>query len=353
MTTNPSFEDASCPVPLAHNDRIVIGHGSGGKMTHDLIRKVFLPYFDNPILKTGDDSAIISFSTGSKFAITTDSHVVDPLFFPGGDIGRLAICGTVNDLAVMGAAPLYLTAGFIIEEGFDISLLHSILLSMRRSAIEAGVSIVAGDTKVVQRGKCDKLFINTSGFGIIHDNISISGANAKPGDMVIVSGSIGNHGIAVLAARGELGFDTNLTSDVAPLNHLVKSILDISTKIHVMRDPTRGGLATTLNEIALQSNVSIHLEEKNIPVLPAVRATCEMLGFDPLYIANEGKLVIIADPADAHKILAALQNHPYGRDAAIIGKIVNQPAGHVLVRTEFGSSRLVDMLAGEILPRIC
>jgi len=353
MTTPPSFENAVCPVPLSHNDRIVIGHGSGGKMTHDLIRKVFYPYFENPFLKTSDDSAVIPITSSHKFAMTTDSHVVDPLFFPGGDIGRLAICGTVNDLAVMGAEPLYLTAGFIIEEGFEINLLQSILESMSSSAAEAGVVIVAGDTKVVQRGKCDKLFINTSGIGIIKENISISGSNARPGDAVIVSGPIGSHGIAVLGARGELAFDTNIASDVAPVNHLVRAILDVSQNIHVLRDPTRGGLATTLNEIAVQSNVSIHLEEKQIPVAQAVRATCEMLGFDPLYIANEGKLVIIADQLDANNIVTALKKHPYGLEAAIIGKVVSEPAGHVLMRTEFGSTRLVDMLAGEILPRIC
>ena len=353
MNSSIAIEGASCPVPLPHNERIVIGHGSGGKMTHDLIRKVFLPYFANPHLLSGDDAAVITLSKNQKIAFTTDSHVVDPLFFSGGDIGKLAVCGTVNDLAVMGATPLYLTAGFILEEGLEVSVLHSILVSMRNSAIDAGITIVSGDTKVVQKGKCDRIYINTSGIGIIPDNINFSGANAKPGDAVIVSGPIGNHGIAVLAARGDLGFDTDIASDVAPLNHLVKSIIEVSSNIHVLRDPTRGGLATTLNEIAIQSKVGIKLEEKTIPVLPAVRATCEMLGFDPIYIANEGKLVIIAEQKDADKIIFALKRNPKACEAAIIGSVIDEPSGHVLMHNEMGSTRLVDMLAGEILPRIC
>ncbi len=358
MTKPISFESAVCPVPLTHNEQIVIGHGSGGKMTHDLIRKIFLPHFDNEALRSGDDSAVIRLASeenisGLKLAFTTDSHVVDPLFFLGGDIGRLAICGTVNDLAVMGATPLHLTAGFILEEGLQIDVLKQIVMSMRKAADEAGVTIVAGDTKVVQRGKGDGVYINTSGIGLVSMTVNYSGANARSGDAVIISGPVGNHGIAVLAARGDLGFETSIQSDVAPLNSLVKAAMQASEKIHVLRDPTRGGLATTLNEIAVQSKVGIKLEEKAIPVDPEVRATCEMLGFDPLYIANEGKLVLICADDDAARILAALRAHPLGGQAQIIGHVSAEPAGRVLVHTEMGSNRLADMLAGEILPRIC
>ncbi len=327
-------------------------------MTHDLVNKIFMPYLANPYLQAGDDSAVIhlpseNLTDFSRIAFTTDSHVVDPLFFPGGDIGRLAISGTVNDLLALGATPLYLTAGFILEEGLSTEILQRVLLSMRNTALEAGVQIVAGDTKVVQKSKADGLYINTSGLGFIPKGVNISGANAHPGDVVIITGQIGSHGIAVLAARGDLGFETRIESDVAPLTSLVKSLLVTSSNIHVLRDPTRGGLGTTLNEIASQSNVGIRLVESQIPVHPAVRAACEMLGFDPLYIANEGKMIIIADQEDAETIIDCLHKQKYGQDAAVIGRVTVENPKRVLVHTNFGSNRLVDMLAGEILPRIC
>jgi hydrogenase expression/formation protein HypE len=356
--TLPNLEGLVCPIPLPHNQRIVLGHGSGGRMSYDLISKIFLPAFDNPILKTGDDAGIMivpseSTSVGSRLAISTDSHVVTPLFFPGGDIGRLAICGTVNDVAMLGANPQYLTAGFILEEGLDVDILHKVVESMRLAAFEANVLIIAGDTKVVQNGKADGLYINTTGFGIIPTGVNISGCRAQPGDMVILSGTVGDHGIAVLAARGELNFDAQITSDVAPLNGLVTAMLDSTNDIHVLRDPTRGGLATSLNEIALQSNVGIKIDEDAIPVKPAVVAACEMLGFDPLYVANEGKLIAIVPKNDADKLLSIMKNHPLALDAVIIGTITENPGDHVLLKTTFGTTRIIDMLSGEMLPRIC
>ena len=327
-------------------------------MSYDLISKVFSTPFDNPILRVGDDAGVVvipndTSSPGSRIAISTDSHVVLPLFFPGGDIGRLAVCGTVNDVSVMGARPLYLTAGFILEEGLDVDILKKVVESMRLTALEANVQIIAGDTKVVQKGKADGLYINTTGVGIIPGTVNISGCNAQPGDVVIVSGSIGDHGIAVLAARGELNFDTQITSDVAPLNGLISSMLDVTNHIHVLRDPTRGGLATTLNEIALQSRVGIRINEAAIPVKPAVAAACEMLGFDPLYVANEGKLITVVKKNMADKVLTVMKKHPFALDAAIIGTITADPADHVTLRTNFGTTRLIDMLSGEMLPRIC
>lgn len=347
------MEGAVCPVPLQHTAQIVLGHGSGGKMSQDLILKRFLPRFDNSFLAAGNDAAIVTPQPGTKIAISTDSHVVSPLFFPGGDIGRLAVCGTVNDVAMMGAMPLYLTAGFILEEGLRIEILEAIIESMQTAAQEAGIQIVAGDTKVVERGKADGLYINTSGFGLISEEFSIGGANAQVGDVILLSGPIGDHGIAVLEARGELGFSTQIQSDVAPLNHLVAAMMAVSKNIHVLRDPTRGGLATTLNEIANQSQVGIILNESSIPVRPAVRAACEMLGFDPLYVANEGKLVAIVAKDDAQAILSAMQLNRYGAEAVIIGEVQSEPAGRVLMKTEIGSTRIVDILAGEMLPRIC
>jgi hydrogenase expression/formation protein HypE len=348
------FSNPSCPLPLPHAERIVLGHGSGGKMTHDLVGRLFLPPLDNPILRAGDDSGVIEITSGSRLAISTDAHVVSPLFFPGGDIGRLAVCGTVNDIAMMGATPLYLTASFILEEGLEINLLQKVVASMQAAASEAGVQIVAGDTKVVQKGNADGLFITTSGIGIIPQGVNIGGANARPGDLIILSGPIGDHGIAVLAARGELGFETDVQSDVAPLNHLVETILSLSPgSIHVLRDPTRGGLATTLNEIASQSRAGIVIRERDIPVHPAVTAVCEMLGFDPLYVANEGKLVAIVDHSIAEEVWIAMRDSPYGKEAVIIGEVQETPAGRVLMKTTIGSTRVVDMLSGEMLPRIC
>jgi hydrogenase expression/formation protein HypE len=348
-----SIQGAVCPLPLSHNEQIVMGHGSGGKMSHDLIARYFLPSFDNPALRAGDDAAVGQPAPGTRLAISTDSHVVSPLFFSGGDIGRLAVCGTVNDVAMLGATPLYLTAGFILEEGLQLSVLERVIASMQSAALEAGVQIVAGDTKVVQKGKADGLYINTTGIGVIAPGVEIGGALARPGDVVLLSGPIGDHGIAVLEARGELGFVSGIESDMAPLNHLVEAMLLASHDIHVLRDPTRGGLATTLNEIAQQSKVGIILDESNIPVSTAVSAACEMLGFDPLYIANEGKLVAIVDPASADTVLFAMQNTRYGEKAVRIGTVAASPPGRVLLKTNLGSTRIVDVLAGEMLPRIC
>ncbi len=348
----PHIEGAVCPVPLTHNEQIVMGHGSGGKMSHDLIRKTFLAAFDNSILRTGDDAAPIEVEA-TRLAISTDSHVVTPLFFPGGDIGKLAVCGTVNDVAMLGARPLYLTVGFILEEGLPIETLRRVVESMSAAAKEAGVQIVAGDTKVVERGKADGLYINTTGIGEVLPNVNIGGAQAKPGDVVILSGSIGDHGIAVLGARGELGFTSDIQSDVAPLNHLILAMLEADKNIHVLRDPTRGGLATTLNEIAAQSKVAIQLNEQTIPVKSAVNAACEMLGFDPLYVANEGKLIAIVPPESAEKILKAMRATKYGEEAVAIGEVKEDTRGRVLMKTAIGTTRVVDMLAGEMLPRIC
>ncbi len=354
----PNIEGLVCPIPLPHNERIVLGHGSGGRMSADLIARLFMPPFDNPILRAGDDSGVMvipntSGTNGPRMAVSTDSHVVSPLFFPGGDIGRLAVCGTVNDVAMMGANPVYLTAGFILEEGLDVEILRRVAESMQAAAREAGVQVIAGDTKVVQNGKADGLYINTTGIGIIPDQVDISGRNARPGDVVIVSGTIGDHGIAVLAARGELHFDTQIASDIAPLNGLVSAMLEVSKDVHVLRDPTRGGLATSLNEIAIQSKAGIHILSESIPVKPAVSAACEMLGFDPLYVANEGKLVAIVAKSASDQILSAMKSHPLGVDAAVIGTVTDNPAGRVTLRTGYGTTRMIDMLSGEMLPRIC
>lgn len=349
----PSLSGPVCPVPLSHGEKIVLGHGSGGKMMNDLIKRTFLPPLDNPALRAGDDAGVVQANECTRLAISTDAHVVSPLFFPGGDIGKLAVCGTVNDVAMMGAMPKYLTAGFILEEGLDIQILEAITQSMKEAAQEAGVDIVAGDTKVVQKNKADGLYITTAGVGTIIPGVEVGGAQAVPGDKVILSGTIGDHGIAVLGARGELGFETDIQSDVAPLNHLVAAILDTSESIHVMRDPTRGGVASALNEIAVQSGVGITLEETVIPVRPEVQAACEILGFDPLYVANEGKLLAIVGPEDVDLILNALRKLPYGGDAVVIGEVSSNNPGRVLMRTGFGSTRVIDVLAGEMLPRIC
>lgn len=348
-----SMQGPVCPLPVVHAKRVVLGHGSGGKMTQDLISRIFYPPFENPTLLRGDDAAVIDESLSGRLAICTDSHIVSPLFFPGGDIGRLAVCGTVNDLAMVGAKPLYLTAGFILEEGLPMDELERVVLSMKAAAEEAGVIIVAGDTKVTERGSADGMFISTSGVGIIPEGRQVGGANAHPGDAVLVSGQLGDHGIAVLAARGELAFETEIESDIAPLNYLVEAMFEASPNIHVLRDPTRGGLATTLNEIAKQSGVAIHLDEKAIPVHPAVQAACEMLGFDPLYVANEGKLIAIVSAIDTEEILEAMYQCPYGEGACQIGEVKQDPGGRVLMRTTIGGTRVVDVLAGEMLPRIC
>ncbi|MDO9334380.1 MAG: hydrogenase expression/formation protein HypE [Dehalococcoidales bacterium] len=332
-------------------DRILLAHGSGGKLAHDLIEKSFVSVLDNPLLAPLDDSAV--FEMSGRLAFTTDSYVVSPIFFPGGDIGKLAVCGTVNDLSMSGAKPLYLSLAFIIEEGLLLKDLQRVIDSIKTTAEEAGVRIITGDTKVVERGSADKLFINTAGIGKIPEGVTISGSNAKPGDKVILSGTIGDHGIAVLSQRQGLSFGTKLESDCAPLGKIVADMLTASRNIHSLRDPTRGGLATTLNELAKQSKVGIRIEESKIPVRDEVAGACEMLGLDPLYIANEGKLIAIVSLEDADTILAAMKRNRYGQDAVIIGEVTAEHPGRVVMKTALGSSRIVDMLVGEPLPRIC
>jgi hydrogenase expression/formation protein HypE len=354
MNSNIS-EGPVCPLPLPHKDTIIMGHGSGGKLTHDLIRSIFHAHFSNPFLDQGDDAARMDSSLlqGTP-VISTDAHVVKPLFFPGGDIGRLAVCGTVNDISMLGAIPKYLTASFILEEGLSINALERVVRSMAEAAQEAGVDIVAGDTKVVEKGKADGLYISTAGFGIVPlDRGNISGSNAQPGDAVILSGTLGDHGIAVLSARNEITFEVDIQSDVSPLNSLVEQLLKAAPHTHVLRDPTRGGLATTLNEIASQSQISIWLDGTRIPMKPAVKAACEMLGFDPLYLANEGKLIAFVPVNESEKALSAMSAHPYGKNAVIIGTVKSSDPGSVILQTPYGSSRIISMLAGEILPRIC
>jgi hydrogenase expression/formation protein HypE len=333
------------------DDSILLAHGSGGKLSHDLVEKTFLPFLANPALNRLDDSAI--FEASGRLAFTTDGYVVNPIFFPGGDIGKLAVCGTVNDLAMNGASALYLSLSAIIEEGFLLSELERIVRSIKKAIEEAEVNIIAGDTKVVNRGQADKLFITTSGVGIIPPGVDISGANARVGDKVLLSGTIGDHGIAIMSQREGLRFSMTLQSDCAPLNKLVSQMLKVSPRLHCMRDPTRGGLATSLNELAQQSKVGIVVEEAKIPVKEEVKAACELLGLDPVYVANEGKLVAMVDPADADKILARMRKNRYGRDAAIIGEVTNEHPGKVVMKTKLGPSRILDMLTGELLPRIC
>ena len=349
----PPLEGPVCPLPLSHQDKIVLGHGSGGKMMADLIKEKFYPPLANPALMAGNDAGVVELDAGFQLAVSTDAHVVSPLFFPGGDIGKLAVCGTVNDVAMVGAEPLYLTASFILEEGLDISILETIVDSMKIAAEEAEVEIIAGDTKVVAYGEADGLYISTTGVGIKQVEYEIGGSEAKPGDLVLISGTIGDHGIAVLEARGELGFETSLESDLAPLNHLVKEMLSASKDVHVLRDPTRGGVASALNEIAVQSQVGILLNETDLPIKPPVSAACEILGFDPLYVANEGKLIAIVKESQGEDILKVMKKNKYGKEAAIIGQVEASPAGRVLLKTGLGSTRIVDVLAGEMLPRIC
>jgi len=332
-------------------DKILLAHGSGGKLAHELIEQGFLKVLENPLLARLDDSAVFDFS--GRLAFTTDSYVVSPIFFPGGDIGKLAVCGTVNDLATSGAKPLYLSLSFILEEGFMQSELEQIVDSIHRVAQEAGVEIVTGDTKVVQRGVADKLFINTAGVGVVPEGVDISGSRAQPGDKVLLSGTMGDHGIAVISKREGLSFSTQLESDCAPLGGMVAEMLNASRNIHCLRDPTRGGLATTLNELAEQSKVSIRIEEEKVPVREEVLAACEMLGFDPLYVANEGKMVAVVAAGDADKVLKAMRGNRYGKEAAIIGEVGAEHPGRVVMNTCLGASRIVDMLVGDILPRIC
>ena len=341
-----------CPTPIGEYDRIVLGHGSGGRLSANLLRDVFLPAFDNPVLDRLDDQAVLDIG-GAQVAFTTDSFVVKPLFFPGGDIGSLAVHGTVNDLAMGGATPLYLSAAFIVAEGLPVATLRRVTASMAEAAAAAGVVIVTGDTKVVEKGSCDGLFINNTGLGPVPRGIRLSANQAQPGDLVILSGSLGDHGTAIMASREGLEFETTIVTDSAALHWLVADMLAVSSQIRCLRDPTRGGLASTLNEIAEQSEVSVEIDEKRVFVREEVRGACEMLGLDPLYVANEGKLVAIVPPEIADDVLAAMRLNPRGLDAAIIGVVKAGRAGMVTMRTAFGSTRIVDMLAGDQLPRIC
>jgi hydrogenase expression/formation protein HypE len=331
---------------------IQMDHGAGGRASHDLVAKTFMPALANPILKELNDSALLNFQD-MRLAISTDSYVVDPIFFPGGDIGSLAVHGTVNDLAMRGAQPRYLSVGFILEEGLEIADLEKLVSSMAGAVREAGVQVVAADTKVVERGKADRIFINTAGVGIISPGVNIAGQNAQPGDFVLINGPVGDHGIAVLSTREGLSFQTDIQSDSAPLNGLVSDMLEASRNIHVLRDPTRGGVATALNEVANQSAVGIELVESNLPVRPEVKAACEMLGLDPLYVANEGKVLVLMAPADADLVLNKMRRHPLGRESCIIGRVVAEHPGRVVLQTGIGGRRIVDMLSGEQLPRIC
>jgi len=355
-----------CSVPLedmwrgrgkVRDATITLAHGSGGKAMRDLIQDVILGAFDNPLLAPLEDQAVVSLNDlargGDRLAFTTDTFVVHPLFFPGGDIGRLAVNGTVNDLAMSGARPLYLSCGLVLEEGLPVETLRRVTLSMREAADLAGVSVVTGDTKVVERGAADKLFINTSGIGVVPAGVNISASHARAGDKVIVNGYLGDHGCAILLARNELALETDVETDCQPLADLVETMLSVCPDIHCLRDATRGGLATVLNEFAQSSRVAIRLHENALPMREPVRGACEILGLDPLYLANEGKLVAIVPAEFADRLVAAMRAHPAGDQAAIIGEVVEAPAGVVMLNTGFGGGRIVDLLVGEQLPRIC
>jgi hydrogenase expression/formation protein HypE len=334
------------------DEKILLAHGSGGKLSHDLVKQIFLPQFSNPFLDPLDDSARITNQQG-WVAFTTDSYVVNPIFFPGGDIGKLAVCGTVNDLSMIGAAPAYLSLSLIIEEGFPVEDLKRIISSIHQTAEQAGVSIVTGDTKVVEHGAADQLFINTAGIGWIRPGVSLSGKNAKPGDYILLSGSLGDHEMAVLSQREEFRFQGELKSDCAPLNGMVGKMLDACSSIRCMRDPTRGGIATTLNEIASTSNVGMMIEEEKIPVRESVKGICELLGLDPLYLANEGKLIAICPSKEAERLLEVMKTHPLGRDAEVIGRVTGENPRRVILHTLIGGHRILDMLTGGQYPRIC
>lgn len=342
-----------CPLPITQHDTIQLGHGSGGKMMNDLIGKLFLWAFDNPYLNKLDDQAVVEIN-GVRLAISTDSFVVDPIFFPGGNIGELAVYGTVNDVCMSGGRPLFLAASVILEEGFPLVDLRQVVESMAAAARRAGVLIVTGDTKVVNKGKGDKIFINTTGLGVLEHPWQISAAQIQPGDAVLLSGSLGDHGIAILSRREGLAFETPITSDTAPLHELVAAVLQAGGQaVHALRDPTRGGLAATLNEFAVAARVGIRIREDRIPVKPAVAGACEILGLDPLYVANEGKLVAVVAAAKAEAVLHALRAHPLGREAALIGEVMAGSPGLVTMQTRLGAWRIVDLLVGEQLPRIC
>lgn len=364
FTPSPLFQRVERARRRKHkfkDEQITLAHGSGGRAMHELVEGLFLEYLRNPLLEALEDQAVFEIGDGqpTRLAFTTDSYVVTPVFFPGGDIGSLAVNGTVNDLAMSGARPLYLSAGFILEEGFPVADLRRILQSMRAAAEEAGVQIVTGDTKVVQKGSADKIFINTAGIGVIESPVKISATLAQVGDQVILSGHIGDHGTTIMIARGELELETDIESDTAPLGSLVREMLDemsgagLADAIHCLRDPTRGGVATTLNEIALSSEVCIEIHEDRIPVREEVKGACEILGLDPLYVANEGKLLALVASEAAEPLLRRMRENAYGRDACVIGEVKREPQGIVAMRTGFGGTRIVDMLVGEQLPRIC
>ncbi len=333
-------------------ERIVLAHGGGGSLTRELIEGLFAPEFDNPALRMLDDSAVLALN-GQGYAFTTDSYVVKPYFFPGGDIGRLAVCGTANDLTMQGAQPQWLSLSFILEEGLPIADLEKIVESIRKAAAEVGVPIVTGDTKVVERGRCEGLYVNTAGLGQIVTPNRLGSANARPGDVVIVNGPLGEHGVAVMSCREGIEFQTSVVSDCAPLWPLVKEVLKTGVEIHAMRDPTRGGLAAAVGDIAHASGTGIRLNESAIPISPAVRGACDLLGLDPLTIANEGKLILFCRGLDAERVLAAMKRHPLGKDACVIGEVQDKPKGMALLRTTIGGERIIDMPTGEDLPRIC
>jgi hydrogenase expression/formation protein HypE len=348
----------ACPVPQSRYDQIVLGHGGGGLLTTELIQRVFLPAFGNDVLSALEDQATLRLGGDNgvkapRIAFTTDSFVVRPLFFPGGDIGKLAVHGTVNDLAVGGARPLFISAAFILEEGLPLADLRRIVASMRAACDESGVTLVTGDTKVVDRGKGDQVFITTSGIGIVPEGRSLSIRSAQPGDRIVVSGTIGDHGIAIMSVREGIEFETVLESDTAPLTDLIRMMLDTCPSIRAMRDPTRGGVSSAMNELADASRVGVKLDEAAVPVRAEVRGACEMLGLDPLYVANEGKLVAVVPDSDAEKLVAVMRTHPLGRNAAIIGRVVDKHPGMVTMRSLIGGERVVTLLSGEQLPRIC
>ncbi|MFF0342754.1 hydrogenase expression/formation protein HypE [Kribbella sp. NPDC004875] len=350
--TAPDFSNWTCPMPLRDHPNVVMGHGGGGQMSGELIEHLFVPAFGNPVLAGLADSAVVDVG-GAKLAFSTDSFVVQPLFFPGGSIGHLAVNGTVNDLAMSGAQASYLSCGFILEEGVELSVVGRIATDLGDAARRAGVQVATGDTKVVDAGHGDGVYLNTAGLGLVADDVDIRPQRARPGDVVIVSGEIGVHGIAIMSVREGISFGTEVVSDCAPLNGLVAAMLDVTHDLHVLRDPTRGGVATSLNEIAQASTVGIELSERNLPIPETVANACAFLGLDPLYVANEGKLLAFVAPGDADAVLAALRAHPLGADAAVIGECVEEHAGLVVTRTAFGATRVVDTPIGEQLPRIC
>ncbi len=341
-----------CPIPIDRYNKILLAHGSGGRLTNELIKNLFLPSFKSEILNQLHDGAVINLDS-KKIAFTTDSYVIQPIFFPGGDIGKLAVYGTINDLSVCGARPLFISVSFIIEEGLTVEILQKIVQSIKEATDECGVKVVTGDTKVVEKGKGDNIFINTSGIGEIYNGVDISPGRCSEGDVIIVNGSIAEHGMSIISSRDDIGFETKIKSDCAPLNFLVEDIIKATRDVHVMRDPTRGGLSSALNEISEISKCGIEITEDKIPLREEVKGACELLGFDPLYVANEGKILVFVPEKDSEKVLNAMKRNKHGVDSAIIGRVTNEFPGKVILKTTVGSRRFVDMLSGEQLPRIC